>query len=68
MLFYLDLHVFAVKKGLSRLMEKSSGTDVRHTWVSKSCSLFACGTLASYLTAPSLSFICTMGIKPVSED
>lgn len=62
-LFYLDLKVSAVRRKLSRLMDKSSGPDVRHTWGLKSHPFIVCVTLASSLTSPSLSFTYKMGIN-----
>lgn len=68
MLFYWDLDVFAVKRKRLRLMDESSGPDVRHTRASRHIHLLRGGrgggrTLASFLTSPSLSFICEMGIN-----
>lgn len=63
MLFYLDLHVFAVKKGLSRLMEKSSGTDVRHTWGLKVMLAFCMWDLGQLLNCSESQFYLYYGDK-----
>lgn len=68
MLFYLALHVFAVKKRLSRLMEKRSGTDVRHTWGLKVTLAFCMWDLGQLLNCSESQFYLYYGIKPVSED